>query len=361
MARPNLSWDSVSNILKNNVGGSLAETLLKAVSSADERAVAERVAALRQKHPQAAQDEVAEMLIMAKCWQTGAVGAVTTGASIIPGLGTLASLTFGVAADVGMTLRLQAELVLEIAALYEYQLSPTEKRAAVLLVTGLSAGTDELLSKAGTEIAAQATERLAQKTLAKAIPVLGVGASAGTNILTTYIIGRRAQAYFSLGPEAVGDWGESFRAITGLDERRLVTWLAQTTERSWGLARGGAQDLAQSMVVAGRSVGEVLVVRVEQAGDAVADAGRGVVQGVGTAAGAVVDLGKRAGEGVITSADKAGDAVTERARTAAGTVTEAGAKTRSAVVGFGGRVSNRTRAVIERITKPFKGIRGAKG
>jgi hypothetical protein len=131
----------------------------------------------------------------------------------------------------------------------------------------------------------------------------------------------------------VGDWGESFRAITGLDERRLVTWLAQTTERSWGLARGGAQDLAQSIVVAGRSVGEVLVVRAEQAGDVVADASRGVVQGFGTAAGAMVDLGKRAGTGE---------------------------KTRSALAEFRGRLLEGLRSVQGRVSEPFKTFRRQK-
>jgi hypothetical protein len=65
----------------------------------------------------------------------------------------------------------------------------------------------------GTEIAEHATQRLLQKSLVRAIPVIGVGASAGTNILFTYVIGRRARSYFRLGPEAVDEWGESLRAI----------------------------------------------------------------------------------------------------------------------------------------------------
>jgi len=102
-------------------------------------------------------------------------------------------------------------------------------------------------------------------------------------MVSTYIIGQRAQAYFSLGPDAVGDWGESIRAITGLDERELIAWLAETTERTWRSAGEGARDLADAIVVTGKSAGEMVIVHAARAGDAVADAGRSVVEGAGTA------------------------------------------------------------------------------
>ena len=241
------------------------------------------MAALRARHPDAVPDELGQILIKERCFQTGAIGAVTAGALLIPGLGTLTSLTFGVAADISMTYRIQAEMVLEIAAAYQYELSPSEKRSAILLVSGISAGAGTVLRKAGREIADRASRRLVQKALTKALPVLGVAASAGTNIVSTYIIGRRAQAYFSLGPDAVADWGESIRAITGLDERELIAWLAETTERTWRSAGEGARDLTDAIVVTGKSAGEVVIVQAARAGDAVADAGRSVVGGAGAA------------------------------------------------------------------------------
>jgi hypothetical protein len=174
---------------------------------------------------------------------------------------------------------MQAELVLEIAAAHGHQLSPTEKRNAVLIVTGISSGGNKLLEKAGEQIAKKATERLVEKSIAKAIPVLGVAASAGSNILSTYVIGRRANAYFSLGPKAVGDWGESLQALTGVDERVIIGWLAETTERSWELASSGVQNVAGAVIVASKSAGEVVVLGAGKAGEAVAGAGRGFVKG----------------------------------------------------------------------------------
>ncbi len=124
--------------------------------------------------------------------------------------------------------------------------------------------------------------------------MIGVAASGGTNILFTYVIGQRANAYFSLGPEAIGDWGESIRAVTGVDERIIVNWLSETTERSWRLVSDSAQSAVGSVIVAGKSAGEVIVVSADKVGEAVAGVGRGVAKG----AGAVVEAGRKVGEGV---------------------------------------------------------------
>lgn len=238
----------------------VAGYLVNVINNADEQAAIKRVATLRQQYPQANSDTLAELLIKEKCRQTGTVGAVTSGASVIPGLGTVAALTFGVAADIGLTFKLQAELVLEVAAAYDHPLSDTEKQRVVMVITGISASTNQLLSKVGREIAEQATERLASKSVTKAIPILGVAASAGVNILSTYLIGQRAKAYFGLGPEAMGDWAETTRALTGVDTRPLTAWLVETTENSWKLVSQQMRSAKGVMLTAGKSLGEVVVV-----------------------------------------------------------------------------------------------------
>jgi hypothetical protein len=318
---------------KPGVMDDLLEFIERAVDNVDEPAAVERVEALREAHPEASTDEMVELLVRQKCMQTGAVGAITSGASMIPGLGTLVSLTFGVAADIGMTFKYQAELVLEIAAVYEHKLNPIEKRRVVMLITGLSAGANQAVRKASQRIAEKATERLAQKSVTKAIPVIGVAASAGTNILFTYVIGQRANAYFSLGPEAVGDWGESIRAVTGVDERIIVGWLSETTERSWRLVGDSAQSAVGSVIVAGKSAGEVIVVSADKVGEAVAGVGRGVAKG----AGAVVEAGRKVGEGVGAGARKAGEAVADAGKGAAEGVAGAGKKTGEAIAAGAGK------------------------
>ncbi|MBI3943736.1 MAG: DUF697 domain-containing protein [Chloroflexi bacterium] len=298
--------------------GSLSDEVLNrivaTINKTDERAISARVAEIRKQQPYTPADALVENLIRQKCLQTGGIGAVTSGMAVIPGLGTVVTLMFGVTVDLTMTFKLQTELVLEIAAVYGRQLNASEKRQVILLVTGLSAGANQLASKAGREIAERATERLVEKSLAKVIPVIGVAASAGTNILSTYIIGQRAQAYFRSGPEAVGDWTESLRAITGLDERKLASWLAETTERSWLLAGGRLQEVAGAAIVAGKSAGEVVVSKAGQAGEAAAGVGRSLAEKSSSLKNNMVDLGKRTRGRLATGAGKAGRQVAKRAR-----------------------------------------------
>jgi uncharacterized protein (DUF697 family) len=236
--------------------GQLLKGVDKAISSADEKAAAERVADWRSGHPDASVEALVEALIKAKAQQTAAVGAVTSSTDVIPGLGTLAALALGTAADIGVTFRLQAELVLEIAAAYGHPLSEAEKRDAVLVVTGISAAANQLLSRASRDVAERAAERFAGRSVLKVVPFLGIAASAAANALTTYVIGRRAAAYFERGPEAMGAWADNLRAITGVDERRIGGWLTEAgeTTRVTGTARALGQTLGVATGAAGQSI-----------------------------------------------------------------------------------------------------------
>jgi hypothetical protein len=222
----------------------IVERLFGVVSDVDMKAAVVRAQAMKQKYPTLAAPELAQKLVRDKCQQTGAVGAVTAGASLIPGIGTAAAVTLGAAADIATTFKLQAEMVLEIAALYNYPLTEDEKQRLVMVITGLSAGTTVLARKAGQNIAIKAGEQLAGKSILKAIPVAGMIASAGTNVLSTYIIGQRADAYFRLGPEAVGTWLDSLRAISGVDEREIAGWLAENSKAAGSAMMVGAGKVA---------------------------------------------------------------------------------------------------------------------
>lgn len=333
----------------------LLQFMTDAINDVDEEAAALRVQRLSQARPGASKEELGEALVKQKCMQTGAVGLVTSSAAMIPGLGTLLALTFGVAADIAGTFKLQAELVLEIAALYEHKLSPADKRSAVLLITGISAGANQVLRRAGQRIAEEVSERLAEKSIVKAIPVIGVAASAGSNILFTYVIGQRAQAYFSLGPEAVGDWAESLRAVTGVDERKITGWLTETTERSWAMVSKSVQNGADAVIVAGKSAGEVVAVTAGKASGAIADAGRGIAEGVSASAGAVADWGKRTGDDVASGVKKAGETVTNTGRKTRTAIASRARRVGDAISGAGRRVGAGVAGVGKRVAKPFRG------
>lgn len=262
----------------------LFNLLMRAIADTDVQAAEERVTTLRAERPEATTDELVEYLIKQKCQQTGAIGAATSGAALLPGLGTLTSMTLGVAADIGATFKLQAELVLEIAAAHQYPLNELEKRQIVMLITGVSAGGNQLLTKAGKELSLKVTEKYAKKWLVKALPVVGVIASASTNALSTYIIGQRADAYFGRGPEAVNDWRESLRALVGVDERKVTGWLAESAAGLGQRLAEGVGNAASAVVEAGKDAGEAIVGAGQATLDKLGDAADAAREGVANTA-----------------------------------------------------------------------------
>ena len=235
---------------KRKVADVMMDRIAQAIDETDEAGALARVAQVKAKYPEATVAELADKLTIQKCQETAVVGATTSGAMLLPGIGTIAGLTLGIAADLGLTFKMQAELVLEIATLYGHQLTPEEKRRTVLLVTGLSAGTTTLAHRAGKSVSGRVSARVGSKYVTKAIPFVGMAASASTNAVMTYIIGKRAQKYFSLGPAAMEDWQASAAAITGLNRDLIVN----------GAKKGG--ELA-------KSVGGTAVSGAKKAGSAI--------------------------------------------------------------------------------------------
>lgn len=239
---------------------SLVDRTLRSANDADAAAAAQRVAEIRTQR-RLQDNALIEHLIKQKANQAGMVGAVTSAAALIPGFGSVAAFTVGVATDVGVTLRLQSELVLEIAAARERTLTLAEARNALLVVTGLNMGAERLVNQASRKLAEKAAERFAGRALVKAIPFVGIAISAGANILMTYMIGRRADAYFRLGPDAVGDWSDSLRAVTGIDERKLAGWLGDVMQEFGRAFAGGARRLGRAAQEAARRASAAVTAR----------------------------------------------------------------------------------------------------
>jgi len=236
----------------------IAALVVSAAERADEVAARARVDKLRAAHPDATADELVEILIRKKCVQAGAVGAATSSAALVPGLGTLASLTVGMVADVGVTMKLQLDLVLEIAHVYAHQFGAAEKQQTLLLVAGIGVGSERLLYRYGVQLTEEAGERFAGRALARAIPLVGMAASAALDTTLTYLVGKRAQAYFKLEPSGVPDWSASLRAITGVDERKLARWTQNTSATTWRALQRSASAVGEMMRGAARSSAAVV-------------------------------------------------------------------------------------------------------
>jgi hypothetical protein len=197
----------------------LVAGMLRGMGDADVHAAAQRVTALRARHPDLTADALVALVIARTTRHAAAVGAATAGAAVVPGLGTLAALTLGTAVDAGATLRLHARMVLDIAALRGAQLTSEDARRAVMVVAGVSTAGAQAMQRAGREVTRRLGTHAAARWVWRAVPVVGVVSASGANALATRVIGRRADAYFSLGEAAMGDWRASVRAVTGLDAR----------------------------------------------------------------------------------------------------------------------------------------------
>lgn len=269
---------------EENFLNKLMQETLQTMTHADEQEALKRVEKLRGKRPNTTTDQLAEVIIRNKCMQAGAIGAVTASPTLIPGLGTVVALTFGTAVDIRMMYKLQGELVLELINLYAPTLPLENKRNALMVVTGISIGANRVLSEGGQEIAAKATQRLSARLggtvaeevaedaatglFAKSVSLaLGIAAAAGINMVTTYTIGRRAQAYLKQGPEAMDDWTASMRTITGVDERKLIAWMMATTRHSWELIRKQSKDLGTKLAGLSQGAKELYVIQSAKAGE----------------------------------------------------------------------------------------------
>jgi hypothetical protein len=74
--------------------------------------------------------------------------------------------------------------------------------------------------------------------------------------LATYLIGQRADAYFRLGPEAVGSWTDSLRTISGIDERNIANILSNGSKATGTAIVSGASRVGETGKAARGAIAE---------------------------------------------------------------------------------------------------------
>lgn len=215
-------------------------------------AAQERAADLRSRHPQATADQLADMVIRQKCIDTGAIGLASSVPGLIPGVGSMLVVSAGLMVDIRKTIEMQKELVLELAAIYGREVTPADRRNLLLLVSGVDSG-NKLIAKASSEAVAKLTTRLSSKALSKALPVAGIITSATVNIVSTYLVGRRAQAYLRADPSLANEWDDALRTLSGVDERELARWLLASLDQAQGGLAATAQRVGGAVSTAGRA------------------------------------------------------------------------------------------------------------
>ena len=224
-------------------------SLWDAVTHADRDAALARVERLRQSHPKAGRDALHKMLVRSKCLQAGAVGALSALTGAIPGVGRLASFALGPLADTALVSVLQAELVLETFALYEFELPAGAEKMAVLGIAATNIGADEIAKRTGQVIAETLGKGLAARLLIKAWPLAKIGTAAATNIAVTYAIGSRAQKLCKMREASLKQWPQLMRSAVMIPPTQLTDWATRSArtalDQSFDMLRSWRERMTQ--------------------------------------------------------------------------------------------------------------------
>ena len=175
--------------------------------------IKQKVDFLKQKHPDLSNREIAGIITSEKCFKCALVGIITALPALIPGAGTLISFLGGAAADILLFAYLLATMVVEIAAVFDRDLTGRafQKEAfwAFIIATGTgSVGSrisQSLVSVLTKETLANLAERAlvslgirstARVGLVRLIPFLGLFLTGGINYWVGKTIGKRAVDYY---------------------------------------------------------------------------------------------------------------------------------------------------------------------
>ena len=201
-----------------------AQALWKSLRKTDRDAAQARVEALRRRMPDAPVEELHRMLVQSKCLQTGAVGALSAVADIVPGVGKIAGVFLGPIGDAAMVTALQAELVVETFAVYKVDLGEAGERFAILAIAATNVGATHASSLVAKLLTRYTGKIIGGFVFKRAIPVARIATVATKNIALTYSIGMRAQAVARFRDAELEEWPKLMRQVTNIDERTLVEW-----------------------------------------------------------------------------------------------------------------------------------------
>lgn len=162
---------------------------------------------LRQKYPDESSSQIAHRIMVQKAFQAGGIGLAS---SVLPGYA--AAL---LAVDLAATTALQTEMIYQIAAAYDMDLSDPARKGEVLGIFGLALGGKNAV-RAGLGFL-------------RNIPLAGMMIGAGTNTVMLYSLGYAARRFYEakLSSDAEEPAVQTLEAIQKDSEKFLDVAIAQ--------------------------------------------------------------------------------------------------------------------------------------
>lgn len=176
------------------------------------------------------------LLLQTACLKAGTAAAVGTIARKATLLGKLAPTLFGPDSPTFSLGRLQHDLVREVIALYELELSELEERGVILLASAVTQNAQQLPRQMVERIVTRLGGRYLQPVASRILPLASLVTDIGGAISGTYAVGKRAQALCNLPGH--GNLGDLLRGLSGIDERRLFAWSGEALKHALLPLRG---------------------------------------------------------------------------------------------------------------------------
>lgn len=196
----------------------------RGIARVDRAAAKRRVAALRERQPDASLEELHRSMVLSKCIQVGAVAGISRVGALLPGSGALARTVLGPLVEDSLLTMLQAELIVETFDLYGVELPADAERLAVTALAGTHAGTRHAGIESARALAWSVQRALGRRLTRIAVPAAEALTSALSQIALTWAIGMRAGALARMPRARAAEWPDLVRQFVQFDERRLTEW-----------------------------------------------------------------------------------------------------------------------------------------
>ena len=175
-----ISENPLVQSIKNFFG---VDWLMSLLGEVDVDKVQVKVSKLQQKYPLEKPREIAHRLIVDKAQEAGKIGLVT---NIIP---PVATTLLGI--ELVAIIKLQAEMIYEIAAAYNLDLRQPNRRGEILAIFSLSLGGNFLKGSLN---------------FVEILPGIGTIVGASTNALIFYSLGYTASRFYEIQYQPFSDW-----------------------------------------------------------------------------------------------------------------------------------------------------------
>jgi len=205
--------------------------------AAAKRAPAKKAAARKSEAVTAAErDRRFNLLLQTACLKAGSAASVKTVTRKVPLLMKMAPNLLGEANESLSLGKLQHDLVRDVIALYDLELTELEERGVILLATAVTESTAALPRQMAERIVAQFGGRYLQPVASRILPLANLVTDSAGAIAATYAVGKRAQALCNL--PGIGNLGDLLRGLSGIDERRLLAWSGEALRHALLPLRG---------------------------------------------------------------------------------------------------------------------------